>query len=241
MDRPQVLVISFDRLTYLKETVAGLRQDPIRLLIVDGGTEEGPARPETRAFIKAAADEAIFLEGNPGADVLKTTGIKRMIDAPEFLIVSDDIGVPKGYTGLCFKQYQALNRDGLKWTFVACPTPDIVKRYDYGKRGYGTVNGVQVMAVASSQVCCAIIDTAVCEKVGYFPAYGRSGEGDRAFSRRLIKRGLRVGYWLQPIAQHLGTGVAVLYPEYKKRKDADERLWAKRARSDSLGDKADVT
>jgi len=235
--KPQVLVTSFDRLDYLKKTVATLRQDDIHLLIVDGGTEEGEARRETREFVAANADAAIFLDGNPGADVLKTIGIKKLVTAPEFIITSDDIGFPKGYSSLIFDQYRRINKGGLKWTYVACPK---ARTLELHAANYRVVNGVRVLGTSNSQVCGAIIDSQAARDAGYFPVYGKGGSGDWAFSKRMRDAGYTVGYWYEPVVEHYGDKKSLDYPEYTRRMDADMKRWGKQTKTDPLGHAVDV-
>lgn len=221
----QVLVTSFRRLKYLKACLASLRQDSIQLFVVDGGSDT-----ETLEYISQVADRALFLRDNPGADVLKTEGIKNFVTEPEFILSSDDLVFPKGYSQLIYQQYQHLNREGLRWSFCACNLPYIER-----KVRWGVVDGIELREEKILQVAGAIIDTELCRSVGYFPTqYGVSGQGDRAFSKRLRDRGIRMCYFRRPLIQHIGENKAQDYPEYTKDFDRDEAKWIKLANEDAL-------
>jgi len=220
----QVIVTSYCRPLYLRQTVKSLRQDPIELYIVDGGSDQ-----ETCDYIRSVADGCLFFEGNPGADHLKTEGIKQFVTEPEFVITSDDIAYPKGYSAQILANYRAINKNGLEWTFCACNQWSITS--NPGHR-FITVNGVEILPVATSQVLGAIIDTEICRSVGYFPVYGKSGQGDWAFSKRLRDRGLKMGYWRQPIAEHIGRNKWIDYPEYSEAFAQDEKHFHPKAIAD---------
>lgn len=222
----QVIVTSYCRLKYLKQTVESLRQDPIQLYIVDGGSD-----PETREYIREVSDGHLFFDGNPGADHLKTAGIKQFVTDPEFIISSDDLKYPAGYSELILRQYRAINTGHDKWTFVACNMPHIQVP------GWSKVNGVALYEVGTSQVAGAILSLEACKKVGYFPVYGRSGQGDWAISRRLRIAGYRLAYWQQPVIEHIGWTKFTDYPEYSAQFKEDEERWIKAAQQDILKDK----
>lgn len=216
----QVIVTSYARPKYLKPTIESLRQDKIELYVVDGGSD-----PETCEYIRSVADGALFFQGNPGADFLKTEGIKAFATEPEVIISSDDLGFPAGYSTLMMEQYRKLNQYGLKWTFVACNLDWIAASFCHE---FVPVNGVRIREVGVSQVAGAILDVEVCKAVGYFPVqYGKTGLGDCALSKRLRQRGLRLCYLWEPCLAHLGQTKDQDYPEYtqKFRSAENNDLW----------------
>lgn len=222
----QVIVTSYRRLAYLKKTVESLRQDQIELFIIDGGSDV-----ETLEYIQGVSDEALYLKDNPGADVLKTEGIKRFITNPEYMVSSDDLGYPAGYSELLMDQYRAINKDGLAWTFMAC-NQDRRDIHIAQTKGWSIVNGVEVCSVQHSQVAGAIIDTAATKFVGYFPRHGIYSGGDMAFSKRMRAIGLKVGYFRRPILIHYGQGKMRDYPEYDAACKADRISGTDAARLD---------
>ena len=139
----QVIVISYKRLKYLKQTVESLRQDDIELFIVDGGSDF-----ETKQYIMGAADKYLLFEDNPGADFLKTEGIKKFITDPVFMLSSDDLVYPKGYSKLLLEQYEKIRVIG-QYTFMACNMPYIEAQKDIV---WQKVNGVEIYPVDTSQV-----------------------------------------------------------------------------------------
>ncbi len=222
----QVIVTSYRRLAYLQRTVESLRQNDIQLFIVDGGSDE-----ETRQYIASVADGHLFFENNPGADYLKTVGVKRFATQPEFMLSSDDLVYPKDGVPWAFEQYRRLNRDGLRWTFCAC-NMDYIDAHP--PRPFVSQHGVDILEVNTSQVAGAIIDTAVCRELGYFPVYGRSGQGDWAFSKRVRERGLRMCYFRRPCLKHIGAAKWHDYPDYARDFEEDERLYQALAKRDVL-------
>lgn len=224
----QVIVTSYRRLAYLKRTVESLRQNDVQLFIVDGGSDN-----ETLGYIKSVADGALYFENNPGADYLKTAGIRKFITEPEFMLASDDLEFPKGGVSWAFEQYRRLNADGLQWTFCACNL-DYIDAHP--PRPFISHCGVDILEVNTCQVSGAIIDTRVCREVGYFPVYGRSGQGDWAFSKRIRARGLRMCYFRRPVLKHIGAAKWKDYPEYAREFEEDERLYQALAKRDVLRD-----
>jgi len=220
----QVIVTSYRRPLYLRRTLESLRQDSIELYVVDVGADQ-----ETREYIERTADGALFLDHDPGADGSKTEGIKRFVTDPEFLITSDDLVFPAGYSSLISDQYRKLNAGGLQWTFCSCNLGYIRDQFP---NEFPKINGVRIREVETSQVSGAIVDTAICRKVGYFPVYGKSGQGDWAFSKRLRALGLRMGYFWEPMLDHIGGNKHLDYPEYTKEFRIDEDTWWERARVD---------
>jgi len=100
------------------------------------------------------------------------------------------------------------------------------------------VDGIELRQEGVLQVAGAIIDTEVCRQVGYFPTqYGKSGQGDRAFSKRLRDIGVKMCYFRCPIVQHIGENKAVDYPEYTTEFNLDEQHWIELANKDTLQDK----
>ncbi len=223
----QVIVTSYRRLKYLRRTLESLRQDAIELIVVDGGSDE-----ETQKYIRETADHAVFLQDNPGADVLKNAGL-RFVKEPEFIVSSDDLVYPKGYSKLIFDQYRALNRGALRWTFVACSLDnhggEDTHHYAHEFTYY---NGVRVREVGHSQVAGASLDTAVVKAQGGFPTrYGKTGLGDVALSVRLRRLGFKIGYFWDPVLEHIGASKADDYPEYTKEfRKEDDALWPLAAR-----------
>jgi glycosyltransferase involved in cell wall biosynthesis len=220
----QVIVTSYQRPRYLRQTVESLRQDDVRLIIVDGGSD-----PETQEYIQRAADVAVLLDGNPGADALKNAGIECAGEAAEVMITSDDLLFPKGYSALALGQYRRLNRFGLKWSFCACSMDYIEK---WPPRPWVIHDGVEMLEVSTCQVSGAILDVGAWRKLGGFPAYGQSGQGDWAFSKRLREAGLRMCYFRQPCLQHLGANKWEDYPEYALAFERDECQWQRKAKLD---------
>ncbi len=226
MQPPQIIVTSYCRLKYLKRTVESLRLDDVAVYIVDGGSDE-----ETRDFIRKNADAWLFLNDNPGADTLKTEGIKKFVTNREFIITSDDLVYPPGYSTLLMEQYRRLNKDSLRWNFCACNLAYIEKM----TRTWQVVNGVELREEKILQVAGAVVDRDLCRVVGYFPTqYGRSGQGDRAFSKRLHNLGVRMCYFRRPMIHHIGDSKAVDFPEYTKAFNEDEARWIKLANEDAL-------
>ncbi len=216
---------SYCRLKYLKQTVESLRQDDVELIIVDGGSDR-----ETREYIMEVADAHLFFRDNPGADFLKNAGAFGLTSGKEFMITSDDLLFPRGYAAWSLEQYRRLNRNGLEWTFVACNMDYIDNN---PPRPFLSVNGVDILQVATCQVSGAIIDRETFVKMGGFPQYGRSGQGDWAFSKRLRALGLKMGYLRRPCLKHLGAHKRRDYPEYSKMFDEDEREWQEAAKRDA--------
>ncbi len=221
----QVIVTSYCRPLYLEPCLKSLRQDEVELYVVDGGSDR-----QTIDLIKAYASRYILLSGNPGADVLKNEGIKAFATNPEFMITSDDIQYPAGYSQKLMAQYEKLNqgRRPPHWTFCACSLPHYVSHP-------GEIhNGVNVLPTGTSQVLGAIIDTEVCRSVGHFPVYGKSGQGDWAFSKRLRDRGIQMCYFREPVVVHLGLNKLADYPEYSAEFRKDEDYWLPLAQRDAL-------
>lgn len=226
MYKLQVIVTSYQRLNYLKQCIESLRKDFVEIFVADGGSDS-----ETRKYIVSMADGWIFFDGNPGADFLKTEGIKTFVSNPEFMITSDDLVYPSGYSNLLLEQYRLLNKDGLGWSFCACNKWEIENNPHY-LRQFIKVNGVEILPVATCQVAGAIIDYDLCESVGFFPNYGRSGQGDWAFSKRLRDVGIKMGYFKRPICKHIGHTKAIDYPEYSAVFARDENKYFHHARED---------
>jgi hypothetical protein len=221
MSKLQVLVISCKRPDYLWKTLASLRQDDVELFVVDGGS--GSLVQEK---IKTIADSTWFSSENLGADRHKNIGIRTFITQPEFLISADDIVYPAGYSTLLMDQYRAINRDGLRWVFMACNFDYIERR---GPHPWQMVNGVEVLETDGMQSSCAIVDLATWNAVGGFPEYGMSGQGDHAIGRMIRKLGRKGGYFRKPIIEHLGDFKWRDYPQYAKDFETDENYWYPRA------------
>lgn len=212
----QVLVTSYRRLKYLRRTVESLRQDDVQIFVIDGGSDD-----ETLHWIQENADGWLFFKDNPGADHLKTEGIKQFVKDREFLLTSDDLLFPAGYSTEILSNYMALNARYpiIDWTFCACSMPHQgIKETDWKD-----VNGVECFPCKTSQVAGAIIDTDICRQVGYFPNYGRAGHGDFAFNRRLQNLGIRRCYWKSPSVVHIGGDKAKDYPDLHRFYERDKR------------------
>jgi len=204
----QVVVTSFKRLKYLKRTVESLRQDDVELIIVDDGSND----PEIEEYIVDKADIAILCSKNRGADFSKNTGL---VHATEELIMvtSDDLVYPKGYSKLLEEQYKTINRDELKYMFMACNMHS-VDRVSNGR--WIKVNGVEIRCTGKSQVAGAMFNTKTIKEIGGWPIYGKSGAGDRALSYKLGKLGYRLGYFRTPMIQHIGSQKYKDFPEYSE-------------------------
>ena len=220
----QIVLTSYIRPKYLIPTVESLRQDDIELYITDGGSDE-----ETIKFIKENSDGYLLFQGNPGADTLKSEGIKKFITNKEFLLTSDDLVYPKGYSELILENYEKINKDGLKWDYCACSFDHYLKRFN---EKYQNINGVEIMPVATCQVAGAIINLKLCKSVGYFPTYGRSGMGDWSYSKRMRELGIKMGYWKNVIIDHIGASKKADYPEYTKEMVQDASKYKEIAKKD---------
>jgi|GEM_PF-5442346 len=236
MSRPQCIVTSYQRPKYLEPCLDSMRQDDIELYVVDGGSDQ-----QTRSIIERLADGWIFLEGNPGADVLKNAGIERFVTQSQFIIGSDDYLFPKGWSGLATEQYRALNANGLKYAMMACPTEQVIARHTQpeGLNGGAGIHyfresrtGIEIMTTSCAMVAGTVMDADVVRRVGGFPVYGKSGQGDWAISKRIRRLGYEVGYLSEPVIVHLGQQKFEDYPEYSADFAADEAVWLKRARQD---------
>jgi glycosyltransferase involved in cell wall biosynthesis len=221
----QIIVTSYRRLKYLQQTVASLRQDPAEVYIVDGGSDA-----ETVDWIKANADGWLLFQNNPGADYLKTEGIKRFATAREFVITSDDLLFPAGYAARIMANYQAINSKYPKidWTFCACQMP----HQGITREMWQMINGVKCFPCSKSQVAGAIIDTAIAKQIGYFPNYGRTGQGDFAFNKRLEAIGIKRCYWKNPSLIHIGGDKPTDYPELHAEYLADKAQHMAHGRAD---------
>jgi len=219
----QVILTSYRRLAYMRRTVESLRQDPIELYIIDGGSD-----PETVEWIKQSADGWLLFRHNPGADFLKTEGIKAFGTDNEFLVTADDLLYPAGYSDRIRANYLALNSHypEIEWTFCACQMEhQRITEWD-------TINGIECRPAKTSQVAGAIIDREICRQVGYFPNYGRTGQGDFAFNSRLEAIGIRRCYWRDPCLIHIGADKPKDYPALHAEYCADKRRHMPHGRAD---------
>jgi glycosyltransferase involved in cell wall biosynthesis len=219
----QVILTSYRRPEYLRRTVASLRQDDIELFIVDGGSDA-----ETVEWIRKAADGWLLFQNNPGADFLKTEGIKAFATEREFLLTADDLLYPAGYSQKILDNYRTINRHypRIEWSFCACQMPH--QRITQWK----IVNGIECRPCLDSQISGAIIDLGICRKAGYFPNYGRTGQGDFAFNRRLEALGIMRCYWRDPSIEHIGANKPRDYPELHAEYVADKKLHMPHGRAD---------
>lgn len=223
--KPQCIVTSYQRPKYLKPCVESMRQDDIELYIVDGGSDE-----ETKRYIREVSDGCIFLEDNPGADVLKNVGIQQFVTQPTFIMSSDDLEYPKGWAREIARHYAAVNNTQLRYTMLACATDGIAQ--SHGTKFSRIGDGCHVMEVGYSMVSGAMMDRAVVERVGYFPVYGKTGQGDFAISMRMRTLGYKVGYALNPTVRHIGATKFSDYPVYSAEFAADDEVWRPRALAD---------
>lgn len=225
----QVVVTSFKRLKYLRKCVESLKQDAgVQVYVADGGSDD-----LTVEWIRQNADGWILFRDNPGADWLKTEGIKAFITDREFVITSDDILFPKGWAETLLGNYLTLNRnpDNPAFTFCACnyaPAEAVGVNHNSWQR----INGVECLPTSTSQVLGAIMSRKVCEQVGYFPNYGQSGQGDWTMNVRLEKLGIQRCYFRTPMCIHIGDHKFEDYPEYSREFRVDEDHWQAHARAD---------
>lgn len=221
-----VIVTSYRRPKYLKPTLESLRLDRShKIFVADGGSDAA-----TLAIIRNLADGHLVLEGNPGADVLKNMGITEWGKGQQrVMITSDDLVYPPGAVSWALEQYSRLNRGKAKWTFCACNMDYIDKA---PPRPFVSLNGVDLLEVDTCQVSGAILEIDVWKKVGGFPVYGRSGQGDWAISRRLRQLGYRMGYFRRPCLVHLGAAKWSDYPDYSADFERDSSLFQAAAKKD---------
>jgi glycosyltransferase involved in cell wall biosynthesis len=242
MNKLQIIVTSYQRPKYLKATIESLRRDPgmpVEVFVVDGGSDT-----ETLQWISEHADAFSFYADNPGADFLKNAGIREFVTEPLFMVTSDDLEYPSGYAKSAVDQYRLLNNGSNgqpRYTFVACSMNHIASQVERGKisgrapnqpRTWVRRHGVEILECKSSQVSGALLDFPTWERVGGFPEYGKSGQGDHALSKRLRYRGIRMCYLRAPELQHLGASKARDYPEYAAMFAADAEKWTERAKAD---------
>lgn len=230
--KPQCIVTSYCRPKYLHPCLESMRQDDIELYVIDGGSDQS-----TKDYIRELADGYLFFDGNPGADVLKTEGIRRFVTQPEFIISSDDYLFPAGWTTAVMDQYRVLRPLG--FAMVTCPTELVISRHyedqpywANGKAKYARIAGIELMEVGSAMVAGSVMDTAVVRQVGYFPIYGKTGQGDWAMGKRLRALNLKSAYLRHPVIKHLGQNKDTDYPEYSKAFDIDNDKWLPIARQD---------
>jgi glycosyltransferase involved in cell wall biosynthesis len=225
----QVVVTSYKRLLYLRKCVESLKQDEgVKVYVADGGSDE-----QTVEWVKANADGWILFKDNPGADWLKTEGIKAFIGDPEFVITSDDIVFPKGWSDVLLHSYLQINPnpDHPRFTFCACNYAP-AERVGVDHKSWRIINGVECLPTTTSQVLGAIMSRQICEKVGYFANYGQSGQGDWTMNLRLEKLGIQRCYFRKPMCIHIGDHKFEDFPEYSKEFRADEDYWQKHAQND---------
>ena len=220
-----VLITSYQRLDYLKQTVASLRQDEIELCIIDGGSDEKTCR-----WISQNADTSIFASGNPGADALKNLGMRHYPNEKVCMLSSDDLVYPIGYAKKLLDQYEQINFGVGRypiWTFMAGAIHNPGHPYLHETHGaqFTSVNGIPVLPVSHGQVAGAILDVSVWKALGGFPELGISGQGDHAFSNMLWRAGYMVGYFAEPVVEHIGIHRRQDYPDYSRRFEEDQAYW----------------
>lgn len=208
----QVLVQSYRRLKYLKQTVDSLRLDDVDLFIVDGGSDQ-----PTKDYIKSVADKYLFFNDNPGSDFLKNEGIKHLITDNYFILSADDIEYSEGYSKLMKQQFEKLNWCELKWAFCSS-NMEIVENQNLK---WSTVNGVDIYQVSGLQSASAIVSRVALMQVGLYPVYGKYGAGDWALGKMLLKSNYHCCYIRQPMVIHLGNNNAVDYPEFQNQANID--------------------
>lgn len=214
---------------YLRKCVESLKQDAdVRVCVADGGSDN-----TTVEWIKANADAWILFKDNPGADWLKTEGIKFFVTDREFVITSDDIVFPLGWSKTLLDNYLKLNNnpDNPVFTFCACNYGP-AERVGVQHRSWQIINGVECLPTSTSQVLGAIMNRKICERVGYFPNYGQSGQGDWTMNHRLGKIGVQRCYFRTPMVIHIGDHKFEDFPEYSRDFRVDEDTWQGHAKND---------
>lgn len=236
MSRLQCIVTSYNRRKYLKPCLESMALDPIDLYVVDGGSEPDVMMYLEMAKLKGTIKDYCVLPNNPGADVLKNTGIERYVTNREFVMSSDDFLFHRGWSVRLTEQYRALNRGGLRYHMVACPTELVIKRHiiDFPGGKYKEVNGVLFFETSCAMVAGTMMDTATTRRVGLFPVFGQGGHGDVAIGSRMRKLGCKVGYLADPIIWHLGhePDKEQHFPEYAKAYQDDNDMWFQKAKED---------
>ncbi len=91
---------------------------------------------------------------------------------------------------------------------------------------------MEIMTTSVTMVAGTMMDRDAAQRVGNFPVYGKTGQGDIAISLRLKRLGFEVGYFRDPVLKHLGEGKASDYADYTADFDADDDVWQARARAD---------
>jgi len=217
----QVIVTSCKRLKYLKRTIESLRQDDVQLIVVDDGSND----PEIESYIRENADIPVLCTVNKGADFSKNVGLAYVTD-DIFMITSDDLVYPKGYSKLLEDQYRKINEIELKYMFMACNMYTVEAKL---KHKWVKINNISLFTVCKSQVAGAILNTKIVRNMGGWPIYGTTGAGDRALSHKLRCAGYLVGYFKNPMIEHIGNQKYTDYPEYSKEFRIDQL----RVRSDA--------
>lgn len=239
-DRVPYIVTSYQRPKYLERCLASLQKfrDQLEIIVVDGGSDA-----DTCTLIRDMGDVGVFLEGNPGADVLKNKGID-LVTTPLFLIGSDDYTFPDGWLAMVLTQYALLNERGLKFPMMATPTELVIERHTVAKgegpnkRGQGyhyhrdAPSGIEIMTTSVTMVAGTVMDTELTRAVGMFPVYGKTGQGDIAISKRFRSLGYEVGYLKSPVLVHLGQDKDTDYPEYSANFEADDAVYQQIARDE---------
>lgn len=237
MSKLQCIVTSYKRLRYLRPCLESMKLDDVELYVVDGSLDTDIGAFLSQAHAAGLIAGYIRQPDNPGADVLKNLGINNFVTNPEFVISSDDLIYPKGWANLLMENYRKINSRADRYTMCACSTEALI--VDYSKKPedaegnvYRTINGVRFMEVGYSMVSGAVMDTEAVKRVGGFPVYGKTGCGDVAISRRLRKIGYKVGYFMEPVCDHIGRAKPIDYPEYSATFKVDEDEWFWKAAKD---------
>jgi glycosyltransferase involved in cell wall biosynthesis len=209
----QVLVQSYQRLKYLKQTVESLRHDDVEICIVDGGSDA-----ETVEYIGKVANKCLLYTDNPGADYLKNEGIKQLITDDHFILSADDIVYPKGYADMMRHRFNLLNKVQLQWVFCSCNMANVEAQPIQWK----SVNGVELHEVSGPQSASAVVSKVALMQVGLFPVqFGKYGAGDWALGKALLRNKYKCCYLREPMVEHLGNNNAVDYPEFQIKGDLD--------------------
>jgi len=208
----QVLVQSYQRLKYLKQTVESLRQDDVEICIVDGGSDD-----ETVRYICRNADKYLLYFDNPGADFLKNEGIKQLITDDYFILSADDIVYPLNYSFMLQQRFKLLNEFELKWAFCSCNMAHVEALPLY----WQIFQGFEFHEVGGPQSASAIVSRKAFLEVGLYPEFGKFGAGDWAIGKKLIKAGYKCCYLREPMVEHLGNDNATDFPEFQKAQERD--------------------
>lgn len=228
MPKLQCIVTSYQRPKYLLPCLESMRAGgDVELYVVDGGSDQ-----ETLAEIERLADGWLFLDGNPGGDVLRNLGVKRFVTEPRCVVTDDDFLFPSNWAARIVEQYDTLNRNRLEWAMVACSTVEIAASHQFAD-----VSGVKILEVLRPQTSGTILDVGVLRRAGMFPEYGKGGAGGYVIGERIRKLGFRGGYLEEPALIHTGGNKESDYPEYSRAFSDEEKIWYPRCLRDDWSPK----